>query len=115
MNKTYRPYCSAQALLLPMSLHEYLDENDLAYFMQETVAELDLSAIMAPYEREGRGYPPYHPQMMVALLLYAYCRQTYSSRRIAFACAHDVGFMVVTARQTPDFRTVASFRKRHLA
>src|SRR5580700_4004393 len=114
MSKTYRPYQPDQAMLLPVSLQEYLDEDDLAYFVAETVDELDLSAIVAPYEREGRGYPPYHPQMMVGLLLYAYCRSTYSSRRIAFACAHDVGFMVVTARQTPDFRTIVSFRKRHL-
>src|SRR5471032_2831988 len=53
--------------------------------------------------------------MLVGLLLYAYCRGVYSSRRIAFGCTHDLGFMVVTARQTPDFRTIAAFRKRHLA
>ncbi len=83
--------------------------------MPEVVAELDLTAILAPYEREARGYPPYHPQMLVGLLLYAYARGVYSSRRIAAACRYDVGFMVVTARQTPDFRTIAAFRKRHLA
>jgi transposase len=115
MNKHYRPYKPDQPLLLPAALADYLPAEDLAYFIPEVVAELDLSAILAPYEREGRGYPPYHPQMMVGLLLYAYARGSYSSRRIAFGCTHDVGFMVVTARQTPDFRTIASFRKRHLA
>jgi transposase len=114
MNKTYRPYQPDQALLLPVSIHDYLPEGDLAYFIPDVVGELDLTAIFAPYEREARGYPPYHPQMLVGLLLYAYCRGVYSSRRIAFACTHDVGFMVVTARQTPDFRTIAAFRKRHL-
>jgi transposase len=112
--KTYRPYQPDQALLLPASLHDYLPAGDLAYFVPEVVAELDLSAILAVYEREARGYPPYHPQMLVGLLLYAYARGIYSSRRIAFGCTHDVGFMVVAARQTPDFRTIASFRKRHL-
>jgi transposase len=114
MKKTYRPYQPDQALLLPASVRDYLPDGDLAYFVPEVVAELDLAAILAPYEREARGYPPYHPQMLVGLLLYAYARGVYSSRRIAFACTHDVGFMVVTARQTPDFRTIAAFRKRHL-
>jgi transposase len=113
--KTFRPYEPQQPLLLPASLADYLPEDDLAYFVPEVVATLDLAAILAPYEREARGYPPYHPQMLVGLLLYAYARGVYSSRRIAAACRYDVGFMVVTARQTPDFRTIAAFRKRHLA
>jgi transposase len=114
MKKTYRPYEPNQPLLLPASLADYLPDDDLAYFVPEVVAELDLTAILAPYEREARGYPPYHPQLLVGLLLYAYARGTYSSRRIATACRYDVGFMVVTARQTPDFRTIAAFRTRHL-
>jgi transposase len=112
--KTYRPYEPNQPLLLPQALSDYLPEADLAYFVPEVVATLDLAAILAPYEREARGYPPYHPQMLVGLLLYAYARGVYSSRRIAAGCRYDVGFMVVTARQTPDFRTLAAFRKRHL-
>jgi transposase len=114
MKKTYRPYTPNQPLLLPVSLHDFLPEEDLAYFVPEIVGELDLAAIVAPYQQEARGYPPYHPQMLVGLLLYAYARGMYSSRRIAAACRYDLGFMVVTARQTPDFRTIAAFRKRHL-
>jgi hypothetical protein len=102
--KTYRPYEPNQPLVLPASLADYLPEDDLAYFVPEVVAALDLAAILAPYEREARGCPPYHPQMLVGLLLCAYARGVYSSRRIAAACRYDVGFMVVTARQTPDFR-----------
>jgi len=58
--------------------------------------ELDLSAIFSAYNEE-RGYPPYHPTMMVALLLYAYTRGVYSSRRIAQACKEPLDFMAVTA------------------
>jgi transposase len=74
---------------------------------------LDLGAIFAAY-REERGFPPYHPAMMVALLLYAYSRGVYSSRRIAQACEERVDFMAVTAMNRPDFRTIAGFRRRHL-
>ena len=52
--------------------------------------------------------------MMTALLLYAYCRDLYSSRRIARACRERVDFMSIVALDPPDFRTISSFRKRHL-
>jgi transposase len=75
--------------------------------------QLDLRAIFATYQEE-RGFPPFHPAMMTALLLYAYTQGIYSSRRIARACEERVDFMAVTAMQKPDFRTVNEFRKRHL-
>ena len=86
----------------------------MAHFVRDTVREeLDLRAILSTYT-EDRGYPPYHPSMMVALLLYSYSRGVYSSRRIAQACEERVDFMAVTAMNRPDFRTIATFRRRHL-
>jgi transposase len=76
--------------------------------------ELDLSAILSVYT-EVRGYPPYHPGMMVALLLYAYSQGVYSSRRIARACEERPDFQAVTALNQPDFRTISEFHRRHLA
>ena len=114
MSKTFRPWDVDQRWLLPPSVHEFVPEGHVAHFVRETVREhLDLSAIMAGYGEE-RGYPPYHPAMMVALLLYAYSQGVYSSRRIARACEERVDFMAVTALNRPDFRTVSDFRKRHL-
>jgi hypothetical protein len=75
---------------------------------------LDLSEIVASY-KSGLGQPPFDPRMMTALLLYAYCSGLYSSRRIAKACAERVDFMMIVAHDAPDFRTIADFRKRHLA
>jgi len=77
------------------------------------VEHLDLAAIVESYAEE-RGFPPYDPTMMTALLLYAYCQGIYASRRIAKACEERVDFMAVTAMQAPDFRTISDFRKRHL-
>jgi transposase len=114
MPKTFRPWDVDQSWLLPPSAHELVPPGHLAHFVRDTVREaLDLSALFAEYDEE-RGYPPYHPGMMVALLLYAYCRGVYSSRRIARACEERVDFMAVTGLQRPDFRTVAGFRRRHL-
>jgi transposase len=115
MAKTFRSYLPEQDLLLPPSLRDWLPANHLAYFVSELVDELDLSAITAPYEEEERGFPPYHPVMLTKVLLYAYCVGIFSSRRIQRRLAEDVAFRVLAADNAPDFRTIADFRRRHLA
>jgi transposase len=115
MAKTYRPYVPEQDLLLPPSLREWLPEDHLAYFVSDLIDQLDLSAITTVYEDEERGYPPYHPVMLTKVLVYAYCVGVFSSRRIQRRLAEDVGFRVLAAGHEPDFRTIADFRKRHLA
>lgn len=111
--KTFRSWNPEQTWLLPPSVDQLVPKGDLAHFVRDTVLELDLSAILESYDEE-RGNPPFDPRMMTALLLYAYCRGIYASRRMAQACERDTGFMAVTAMETPDFRTIAVFRKRHL-
>ena len=110
--KTFRPYQPEQTLLLPPSIEEWLPEGHLARFVREVVAMLDLSAIEGTYTEE-RGYPPYHPRMMVTLLLYAYSTGTYSSRRMAAKLIDDVAFRFLAAGNAPDFRTLSDFRKTH--
>jgi len=115
MSKTFRSWDVDQAWLLPPSVHDFVPAGHLAHFVRDTVREgLDLSAILDSYDVE-RGQPPYHPAMMVALLLYGYSRGVYASRRLAQACEERVDFMAVTGLNKPDFRTIAEFRRRHLA
>ena len=114
MAKTFRPWDVEQSWLLPPSVHELVPAAHPAHFVRELVrGELDLSAIYATYDEE-RGFPPYHPAMMTALLLYAYTQGLFSSRKIARACEERVDVMAVTAMQRPDFRTIGKFRARHL-
>ena len=115
MSKTYLPYDPDQQLLLPAALQEWLPDDHLAYFISDVVDQLDLSAITARYEEERRGGPPYHPRMMVKVLLYGYCTGVASSRRIAQRLHEDIAFRVLAANNRPDFRTVSDFRKDHLA
>jgi transposase len=114
MGKTYRPWNSNQQYLLPPSVQDWLPENDLVYFILDTVNELDISAIKQKYEQEKRGFPPYHPRMMAALLLYSYCRGVFSSRKIMQACQERISFKVIVGEDIPDFRTISDFRKLHL-
>jgi transposase len=115
MSKMFRDWGLDQALLLPPSVHDFVPTGHLSRFVVALVTEeLDLSAILASYRGE-KGQPPYHPAMMVALLLYAYAVGIYSSRRIAKACVERVDFMAIVALDAPDFRTISEFRRRHLA
>jgi transposase len=114
MSKTFREWDVDQGWLLPASVHDFVPPGHLAHFVRDTVREaLDLSDILKSYQEE-RGKPPYHPGMMVALLLYGYSRGIYSSRRLAQACEERVDVMAVTGLNRPDFRTIAEFRRRHL-
>jgi transposase len=63
-----------QQYLMPPSLREWLPEGHLAWFVIDAVAEMDLSAFYGSYREDGWGRAAYEPSMMVALLLYAYCR-----------------------------------------
>ncbi len=114
MSKTFRSYDPDQMFLMPVSMREWLPGGHLAYFVSDVVDQLDLSAIMERYEKEERGYPPYHPCMMVKVLLYAYCIGVPSSRKIARRLEEDIAFRVLAANNTPDFRTISDFRKDHL-
>jgi transposase len=99
---------------MPASMRDWLPSDHLAYFISDVVDNLDLSAIMERYVGEERGYPPYHPAMMVKVLLYAYCTGVASSRKIEKHLCEDIAFRVLAANNTPDFRTISDFRKDHL-
>ncbi|MCH8820060.1 MAG: transposase [Acidobacteria bacterium] len=114
MGTTYRPYQPKQTLLLPPSLKEWLPEGHLAYFIGETVDLMDLSDFFKHYEGDGRRNQPFHPRMMVKILLYGYATGVFSSRKLARKMTEDVAFQVLAAGNFPAHRTIAEFRQRHL-
>lgn len=112
--KRFRDYDQTQQFLLPPSLDDWLTGDDEARFISEIVDEvLDLTDIYASYDNR-RGGPPYEPAMMLKVLLYAYSTGITSSRKIEKACHRDIAFRWITGNQTPDYRSLARFRKRHL-
>src|ERR1019366_8168987 len=102
-----------QAMLMPLSLLDWVPEDHVVWTIVGAVNRMDLSAFYAAYRADGHGRPAYEPKMMVALTLYAYARGNRSSRGIERACVEDVVYRVVTANRAPDHSTIAEFRKRH--
>jgi len=115
--KTFKPYNPDQLFLLPPALRDWLPEGHLALFLSDVVeTALDLTAILATYETgDGRGQPPYHPALLVKLLLYGYCTGKPSSRAIERATYEEIPYRVLAANQHPDHDTLAAFRQTHLA
>jgi len=102
-----------QMYLMPVSLEEWLPEGHLAWFTLDAVEAIDLSKFYLKYRADGWGRAAYEPQMMVSLLLYAYCLGVRSSRQIERACEVDIAFRVITANQKPDYSTICRFRSQN--
>lgn len=115
--KTFKPYTPDQLLLLPPALQDWLPEGHLAFFISDVVDQaLDLTPIVAAYEtKDGRGQPPYHPALLVKLLVYSYCTGKPSSRKIERATYEEIPYRVLAANQHPDHDSIAAFRQQHLA
>ena len=114
MSRTFREWNPDQSWLFPPSPQDWLPDGHLVYFLMDVSEQLDLSPIMKKYDSEKGGKPPYHPRMMLVLLLYSYCIGVFSSRKIVARCETDVAFRVIVGDNIPDFRTISEYRRRHL-
>ena len=110
MTISYIQYAPDQALLMPPSLQEWLPEGHLAYFISDTVDELDLSAFHDRYSAGGPRNQPFHPTMMVKVLVYAYATGVFSSRKLH----EDVAFRVLVADNFPAHRTICDLSLIHI-
>ena len=114
MPTSYQPYLPDQDFLLPHSMREWLTEGHLAYFINDTVDSLDLKAFHARYAGGGSRNQPFHPAMMVKVLIYGYATGVFSSRKLARKLHEDVAFRVLAAGNFPAHRTLSDFRAFHL-
>ena len=101
-------------LLLPEAIQDWLPEGHLAHFISDTVDMLDLDALHARYDKDGPRNQPFHPSMMVKVLVYGYATGVFSSRKIARKLHEDVAFRVLAAGNFPAHRTIRDFRAFHL-
>ena len=115
MTTSYLPYAPGQQMLLPAALQDWLPEGHLTYFISDTIDSLDLSAFHARYAQGGPRNQPYHPAMMVKVLVYGYATGVFSSRKLARKLHEDVAFRVLAAGNYPAHRTICDFRALHLA
>lgn len=101
-------------MLLPAALQDWLPQGHLAYFIHDTVDALELKAFYARYEGGGSRNQPFHPAMMVKVLVYAYATGVFSSRKIERRLHEDLAFRMLAAGNFPSHRTICAFRAFHL-
>ena len=109
----FRPINRDTGFLLPPSVDEWLPQRHLARFVVEVIDGLDLSELVKAYR--GSGSAPYHPAMLLGLLVYGYATRVFSSRAIERATHDSVAFRYIGGNEHPDHDTIAAFRKRFLA
>jgi len=118
MSRKFREWQPDASWLFPPSPRDWLPEDHLVYFLLDVTAQIDISPIVDDYSgKDGRtdGQPPFHPRMMLVLLLYAYSQGVFSSRKIMQRCTTDAAFRIIVVEDIPDFRRIAEFRVRHFA
>jgi len=98
----------------PASLQDWLPKGHLAYFISDTVDALDLKAFYARYAGGGARNQPFHPAMMVKVLVYGYATGVFSSRKIERRLHEDLAFRMLGAGNFPRHRTIRDFRALHL-
>jgi transposase len=104
-----------QLFLLPVDMKDWLPKGHLVWFVLDVVAQLDTSALHARHPNDGPGRAAYDPDMLLGLLVYAYCTGQRSSRQIERLCEVDIAYRVACANHPPDHTTLARFRQVHAA
>ena len=101
-----------QIVLLPPCLDDYVTENNPVRVIEAFVDELDLATLgFEGVVPEATGRPSYHPSTLLKIYVYGYLNRVQSSRRLEREAQRNVEVMWLTGRLTPDFKTIADFRK----
>lgn len=108
----FRDYDQSQIYFVPVRLDNFLETEHPARVIDIVVERMDLSSLYERYSDVGNQ--PFHPKMMLKVLFYAYYRGVMSCRQIWDALEFRSDFIFLSAGQVPNFRTVNSFRLRHL-
>lgn len=101
-----------QGSLFPPSLEELVPEDHLVRVIEAYVARLDLQQLGFSKALPNKtGRPPYAPSDLLKLYLYGYFQRIRSSRRLEAECRRNIEVMWLLGRLSPDFKTIADFRK----
>lgn len=108
----FKPIKRDMNYLFPPSMSDWLPEHHLARFIVEIVEQLDLKSMERAYGTSGSA--PFHPALLLSVLVYGYATGVFSSRKLENATYDSVAFRFVAADEHPDHNTLNTFRKRFL-
>lgn len=109
-NLHFRSYDPDQTLLFPQRIDRDIPKDDPVRILKSVIESLDLSGFKKLYHERGRS--PYHPKMMLMVILYSYMNNVYSCRKIEKLLHRDIYYIWLSGYQKPDFATINRFRNR---
>lgn len=109
-NLHFRSYDPDQTLLFPQRIDRDIPKDDPVRILKSVIESLDLSGFKKLYHERGRS--PYHPKMMLMVILYSYMNNVYSCRKIEKLLYRDIYYIWLSGYQKPDFATINRFRNR---
>lgn len=109
-NLHFRSYDPDQTLLFPQRIDRDIPKDDPVRILKSVIESLDLSGFKKLYHERGRS--PYHPKMMLMVILYSYMNHVYSCRKIEKLLYRDIYYIWLSGYQKPDFATINRFRNR---
>lgn len=107
----FQEYSPEQAALLPLHVRDVLDEKHLVFLISAMVEKQDLSEWESVYSDEGQR--PYHPALLLKVLLYGFALGVRASRKIEQRVKEDLGFRYLAGGAAPDHKTICEFLRRH--
>jgi len=107
----YKPYVIDTGYLFPPSLADFLGTEDEVHIFREVTEHLDIGCLDSDFN--GMGQHPYHPRMLLRLLMWGMANRAVSTRRIEVLARRDVSFIYLAGGDKPDYRTLARFRRRN--
>src|SRR5487761_915070 len=104
-----------QRMLLPDMLDEYVTEDNPVRFIDAFVEKLDLQKLGFKHSTPSEtGRPSYDPADLLKLYIYGYLNQIRSSRKLERECSRNLELIWLMKKLTPDFKTIADFRKNNV-
>lgn len=108
---TFKNYQQKQSFLLPPNFADFLGESHEVVILSEFLSELNTADLEQSYSNQNGGRAAYHPIMLLSILIYGYMNGIFSSRQLAKQLRQNLAFIYLAGNNTPDFRTLARFRK----
>lgn len=110
----YKPYISNERLLFPPNLGDFIPQDAPARLISDIVDLMDLKELHESYSKSPDGQPPYHPAMLLKVVLFGYMNNIFSTRGLESAMTRDAHLIWLSSYQFPDHTTISRFKSRCL-
>lgn len=99
-------------LILPLDVEVFISLHHVCRVVDHAIEQVDMNLFLSQYP--GGGRPSFHPKLMLKIIVYAYIKGIYSSRKIAEQVEENIYFMWLARHQKPNFRTINRFRSERM-